>query len=31
MLALMGQPMLAGIDDEGDVDALHDGGHPQRV
>ena len=31
MLALMGQPMLAGIDDEGDVDALHDAGDPQRV
>jgi hypothetical protein len=31
MLALMGQPMLAGIDDEGDVDALHDGGDPQWV
>jgi len=28
MLALRGQPMLAGIDDEGDVDALHDGGDP---
>ena len=27
MLALMGQPMLAGIDDEGDVDD-HDGGDP---
>jgi hypothetical protein len=25
------KPMLAGIDDEGDVDALHDGGDPQRV
>jgi hypothetical protein len=24
MLALMGQSMLAGIDDEGDMDALHD-------
>jgi len=25
------QPMAAGNDDEGDIDALHDGGDPQRV
>jgi hypothetical protein len=31
MLAFMGQPVLAAIDDGGDVDALHDGGDPQRV
>jgi hypothetical protein len=28
---LIEQPMLAGIDDEGDIDALHDDGDPQRI
>jgi hypothetical protein len=28
---LIEQPMLAGIDDEGDMDALHDDSDPQRV